>query len=184
MKLVTSFILFVSILLSAANSHGNDLTQSDVDNIIKTVPLIVEWFEENKGTLSKDAIKMVGEGTFDGSLHQAFGKAVEHDDAASAFFESTANSNGFESYKEFAISADRAYSILAVNTIMSSSASFGSNESIENVFEYLKLDSTPEDEKKRLEGYLPGMYERFNADPKDLPIVLENFDSLKAELIR
>lgn len=176
MKLITSFIFFVSILLSVA-SHANELTQSDVDNIIKTAPFIVEWFDDNKGALSKDAIKIVGDATFDGSLHQAFGKVVENDEAASAFFESTATANGFDSYKEFAILADRAYSILAVNTMMS-------NENIENVFEYLKLDSTPEDEKNRLEGYLPDMFERFNADPKDLPIVLENFDSLKAELIR
>jgi len=183
MKLIT-FLIYLSSILFSATCYAKDLTQSDVDKIIKTAPIIVEWFENNKGTLSKSAIKIVGDGTFDGNLHQAFGKIVVNDDTASAFFESTAISNGFKSYQEFAQLADRAYSLLAVNTMMSVSASFGKDEKVENVFEYLKLDSTPADEKTKLEGYLPDMYERLNADPMDLPIVLKNFDSLKAELIR
>lgn len=183
MKKITTFAFLVSLLFSSIAFAG-ELTQSDVDKIIKTTPIIVGWFEKNKGTVAPEIIALIGEGTFDGNLHQAFGKIADSDAAAKNIFETAASSNGFQSYNEYAIAADKAYALLALNTVMSANASMSSDTKIKNVFEYIDKESTPEDQKKRLKGYLPGMYERLNADPKNLPMVLKNFDALKEVLIR
>jgi len=183
MKL-TLLLTFLATLLTGTAVVASELTQSDVEKVIKTAPIVVAWFDKAKQSMSEEALSTVGNATFEGNLHEAFGKAASGNPEATATLEAAATENGFASYSEFANAADRAYSLLAVNTVMSASASMGKDTRVNNIYEYLNLDSTPADEKVKLEGYMPGMYERLNADPADLPMVLKNFDSLKAALIR
>lgn len=179
-----SIFLFLSILLSSIAVNAGELSQDDVDKVVKTAPAVVAWFEREKASLSEEALSMVGNATFEGGLHKAFGDAASQNSESMAVLESAATENGFSSYSEFANAADKAYSLLAVNTLMSTSASLISGEEVKNIFEYLEKEGLPADQKEKLQGYLPDMYERLNADPADLPIVLKNFDSLKGALIR
>ena len=184
MKTIALTTLFLSFLFSM-QSYAQELTQEHIDKVLATAPQIIGWFDENKQTMPKEAISMIGDGTFDGTLHTAIGKAVANDTQAMEFLDNAAIANGFNSYQEFASAADRAYSLLSVNTIMSFSASsLDGKTKVDNVFEYIQNENTPEAEKTRLQGFLPDMYSKMNADPNDLPIVLENFEELKSVLIR
>lgn len=161
---------------------GDGLSQADIDKLISAAPTILKVMEESTKPLfeNKEIRTAINNAMFEGNPYQVYPDVLVNEKEALAKIEKSALENKYDSYMEFAQIADRVHSVITVNTFMTASVSLRDSKEIKNVFEYINLNSTPSDEKTRLTGYLPDMYEKLNTNPADVPIVSKNFDKLQA----